>query len=219
MHFRQSWRWGVQSQHTMRFTPPHSWAEKVMQRKIWIEDQLQRAIYNLMGSSSLWTPTLKLPITSTASQKASPPSLSSQSTPLLPPDCFDMNSEAEQSTDRGQTPAFFLFGRLVSTSITSLSWITMQMFAEAAGEGWQRARSELPGFEKGRTTSSKGSINACQHEVDLRHHCLSDRKEISINRAIWLTPMEMLSAPKFHNSNQGRDETHGHKTQPGKCKT
>lgn len=29
MHFRQNWRWGVQSQHAMHFTPLHSSAEKV----------------------------------------------------------------------------------------------------------------------------------------------------------------------------------------------
>lgn len=76
-----------------------------------------------------------------------------------------------------------------------LNWITMQMFAEAAGERWHRARSELPGLEKGRTTSSKVSINVCQHRVDLRHHCLSNRKEISTNRATWLTQGKCYQHP------------------------
>lgn len=134
---------------------------------------------------TLCTPTLKLAETNTASQKSSLPSFSPQNTLPLFPDCFNMNSEAKQSTDPGQTPAFFFFfsRRLVSTSIMPLNWIAMQMFAEAAGERWHRARSELPGLEKGRTTSSKGSINVWQHGVDLRYHCLSNRKEMSLNRA------------------------------------
>lgn len=90
---------------------------------------------------------------------------------------------------------FFSFGRSISTSIMPLNWITMQMFAEAAGERWHRARSELPGLEKGRSTSSKGSINVCQHGVGLRHHCPRGRKEIPISRAIWLTPRKCYQHP------------------------
>lgn len=58
---------------------------------------------------TLCTPTLKLAETNTASQKSSLPSFSPQNTLPLFPDCFNMNSEAKQSTDPGQTPAFFFF--------------------------------------------------------------------------------------------------------------
>lgn len=55
----------------------------------------------------LCTPTLKLAETSSASQKSSLPSFSPQNTLPLSPDCFNTNSEAKESTDPGQTPAFF----------------------------------------------------------------------------------------------------------------
>lgn len=63
-----------------------------------------------MGSSSLCIPTLKLAATSIASQKASPSCFSPKSTPPLCPDCFNMNSEAKQSTDPGQSQVFFCSG-------------------------------------------------------------------------------------------------------------
>lgn len=218
MHFRQSWRWGVESQNTMHFTPPHGWAEKVMQRKIWIEDQLQKAICNLMGSSSLCIPTFKLAVTSIASKiQAHPPSHPRTLHPC-PQTAFTWTVKQNKAVIQVKCRLFFYSGgefQHPSCLWTGSLCKCLQKQQEKDGTG---PEENCQGLKRAEALHPKAALMFASTEW-VWQPCPSGWREISINRAIRLTPMEMWSAPKFHTLNQGRAENHENKTHPGKSKT